>query len=286
MKKIVLGTWSISGDYGYKNEINSRELLNSCVRKGILEFDTAPNYGFGYAEYLLGDTLKNNQKVLFNTKVGNNHFKEKNFQIKMIEKSFFKSLKNLGSINILFLHNPRDDLNLTKVLDFLVDLKKNKLINNYGISLARDFNYKKEFIKKFKFFQVDYSLLNFNEPFLKLKRNIYGRSPFASGLLANNISLKTLKKNDNRKKWLTKKRLLTINKKKNYIIKYSGKDLKKNSIQFVKCSNFLNKIIIGLRNKSQLNNFENLYFKKNDINFDMLKDKINLYDKSEYNKGY
>lgn len=286
MKKIVFGTWSISGDYGYKNETKSKALLKSSVNKGILEFDTAPNYGFGYAEYLIGNTLKNKQGLLFNTKIGNNHLKEKNFQIKSLEKSFFKSLHNLGSINILFLHNPRDDFDSKKVLSFLNDLKKNKLIKNFGLSLARDHNYTNKFINKFKIFQLDYSLLNFYEPFKKYKKLVYGRSPFASGLLSNNILLSKIKKEDHRKKWLSKRRLLIINKKKNYIIKSSEKDLKKNAIQFVKNSSYLDKIIVGLRTKSQLNNFESLYYKKNNLNFNKLKNDIKFYDKLENDKGY
>ena len=80
--------------------------------------------------------------------------------------------------------------------------------------------------------------------------------------------------------------MLIINKKKNYIIKSSEKDLKKNAIQFVKYSSYLDKIIIGLRTKSQLNNFESLYYKKNNLNFNKLKNDIKFYDKLENEKGY
>ena len=52
MKKFVFGSWSLSGDYGYKMKETIKTLLRA-YQKGIIQYDTAPNYGC-YAEYILG----------------------------------------------------------------------------------------------------------------------------------------------------------------------------------------------------------------------------------------
>ena len=59
LKKIILGTWPISGDYSMVNDEESIEMLKYAFRSGIQEFDTAPNYGFGRSEYLIGKSFKN-----------------------------------------------------------------------------------------------------------------------------------------------------------------------------------------------------------------------------------
>jgi len=286
MKKLVFGTWSISGDYGYKNEKNAKKILTQCFKSKIYEFDTAPNYGFGFSETLLGDVFKRNNKVLLNTKIGNDHKKIKSFEIKNLEKSFEKSLNNLKRINILFLHNPRDDVNYNKVNSFLKYLKKSKLINEYGISLARDYKYKKKDLNLFKNYQMDYNLLNFKDYNLKPKMKIYGRSPFASGLLIKNLKIKNLRLNDHRKEWLTKTRLKNIDKKKSFLLNNISGNLFLNSINFLKKTSKINKIIFGAKNYQQLKKVLYYYNQNTKTDFTLLESKINRYDRSNKGKSY
>ena len=100
--KIVLGTWPISGDYGKYNVKEAKKLIKYFLSKGYNEFDTAPNYGKGKSELILGKLL-HNKKVLINTKIGNNDKKQKSFNLNFIKKSFSDSLNRLKrkSINIL-----------------------------------------------------------------------------------------------------------------------------------------------------------------------------------------
>ena len=286
MKKLVFGTWSISGDYGYKNEKTAKEILNKCFETKILEFDTAPNYGFGYSENLLGDVFKRNKKVLLNTKIGNNHEKVKSFDIKSIEKSFENSLNNLKRINILFLHNPTNDINYNKVVSFLRYLKKSKLINDFGISLAKDFKYNKKDLDLFKNYQIDYNLLYFNRLNFKTRTKIFARSPFASGLLLRNLNLKNLKLNDHRKEWLSKTRLKNINKKKSFLLNNINGNLFLNSINFLKKEKKIDKIIFGAKNFNQLKEVLYYYSQNTETNFMLLKSKIKKYDKSNKGKSY
>ena len=286
MKKFVLGTWSISGDYGYKNENESLKILKYSYKNKIYEYDTAPNYGFGYSEHLVGNVFDKYKNILINTKIGNNHKKIKSFDLKDIEKSFFKSLSNLKKINILFLHNPRNDINYRKVIPFLKDIKKFKLINDFGLSLARNFKYNKEIINKFKIFQIDYNLFNFNINYSLNKKIIYGRSPLASGLLAKNIRLNKLKKFDHRKTWLNSNRLDEINKKKKFIQENINGKIKNSSVHFVKKSNDLDKVIFGVKTLEQIKTVIKLYKQNNNTNFIMLKNKLIDYDKKNKEVSY
>lgn len=286
MKKFVFGSWSISGDYGYKNEKETKKTLLEAYNKGIRQYDTAPNYGHGYAEFVLGDTLSKKKNIIFNTKIGNNHSKKKSFSLKDIEKSFFKSLRNLKKINTLFLHNPRYEEDMDKLYLFLEDLKKNKLINNFGISLAKNFKYKKKDLEKYKIFQLDYNLLNFS--IIKSIKNkiIYARSPLASGLLARDFDLKKIKINDHRKTWLDNSRLSNINLQKKFIKQNTADDLIFNSIHFVKKTNFVNYIIFGTKNSTQLEQMVSLYKKKNNTNFKELIKKIKNNPRLFLKKAY
>ena len=286
MKKFVLGSWSISGDYGYKNTKETLKLFKYAYDKNVSEYDTAPNYGRGYAEYLLGKFFKDKKNVLLNTKIGNNHNKTKSFRIKDLEKSFFKSLKNLNKINILFLHNPRDDINYNLVIPFLKDLQKNNLINNYGISFAKDYKYKKNELKYFSIVQTDYNLLNFKTPINLKKYTVFARSPLASGLLAKDIDISLLNKKDHRKLWLSEQRLKNINLKKKVIKQNIKGTIKQNAIQFIKKNRSINKIIFGAKNEHQLKNLITIYKKNPFINFLNIKKKLYTYDKNFKNISY
>ena len=114
--KIVLGTWPMSGDYGKYDISESKKLIKYFLKKGYREFDTAPNYGFGKSELILGQ-ISNQKKIIVNTKIGNNSKKQKSFDYNILKKSFYESLKRLNrkSINILFLHNPRNIRNSKKL---------------------------------------------------------------------------------------------------------------------------------------------------------------------------
>lgn len=286
MKKFVFGSWSLSGDYGYKNEKETIKTLLRAYQKGIIQYDTAPNYGYGYAEYILGKTLSKKKNIKFNTKIGNNHLKQKNFNLKELEKSFFHSLKYLKKINTLFLHNPRNEQDIKKLYGFLNELKKSKLINNFGISLAKDFNYKKHDIERFNIFQIDYNLLNFSVIKGIKNKIIYARSPLASGLLSKNLNIKKLDKKDHRKNWLNNSRLNCINRQKKFLQENLKNKLIFESIHFVKRNNFINHIIFGIRNIDQLEELVLNYKKKNNTNFNVLIKKIKQNPKIFSKKGY
>jgi len=249
-RKIVFGSWPISGDFSKKKRANSKKLVKYAISRGIKEFDTAPNYGYGKSEEILGEVIsKLKKKPKINTKIGNNHNKEKNFDIYTLKETFHKSLKllNVKKVNVLFLHNPLNIKNINEIIIFLKKLKKKNLINNFGLSISKDFKYKKSFIDNFKIIQLDYNLIFIKNKFdIKFKNKfIYARSPFASGALAFNINKKKLATKDLRSIWLKSKRKTIIKKQIKYLEKLHNKKIYKLAIDFILKDSFCNKIIFG-----------------------------------------
>ena len=49
--------------------ITIQKLLERCYDVGFKQFDTAPNYGMGFAEFSLGKVLGDKNDCLINTKI-------------------------------------------------------------------------------------------------------------------------------------------------------------------------------------------------------------------------
>lgn len=259
--KIIIGTWPLSGDYGKIESNQVTNVLEYCYRLGIREFDTAPNYGNGLMENYLGDIFGDKNDVLINTKVGNTSFKEKNYEISSLKHSLTESLKRLkrNSINILFLHNPRNEItDYAPILEFLRDLKDKKIINQFGLSKAKNFDYEKYVnLNEFDVIQEDVNLLcldAISSP-KKIKNTLMVRSPLASGLLSGNITKKTIfPKNDHRSDWLHGKRLESLLKRINKIQDCSDIELSELAIRFLINHDSINKVIFGIKTKEHIDN--------------------------------
>ena len=72
--RIALGTWAIGGwMWGGSDETQSIRTIQSAVDRGITLIDTAPVYGFGHSEEVVGQALAEGgrrAKVAIATKVG------------------------------------------------------------------------------------------------------------------------------------------------------------------------------------------------------------------------
>ncbi len=261
--KIVIGTWPLSGDYGKVDSKSVQDILRYCQELGINEFDTAPNYGNGEIEIQLGKVFGNDKSVMINTKIGNLPFGKKSYDIKDFKKSLQNSLDRLDrdSVNTLFLHNPRDEIKDYRiVLDFLQDLKNDGIINNIGLSKAKNFDYEKIVdLDEFDVIQEDINILALDA----LKRSkpkgvLMARSPLASGLLSGRITNETIfPQDDHRSGWLTGKRLESLILRIKEIKKISELDLSDMAIRFLYSQNSIDKIIFGIKNKDHIKNIMN-----------------------------
>ena len=164
--KLGIGTAQFNNNYGLlsrKLKILDIEKILKNINFKIKYIDTAPSYNS--AEKLVGKFLK--KKIKINTKI--NPFKslylDKN--ISNFEKEFENSLKNLkrDKVHSLMFHNAKDlkRKNIEKFIFLLENMKKNKIINKYGISAydLGDIEYAcKNF--NFKILQNPISVTNFN----------------------------------------------------------------------------------------------------------------------------
>tara|TARA_Y100000768_G_scaffold521_1_gene377 strand:+ start:11976 stop:12866 length:891 start_codon:yes stop_codon:yes gene_type:complete len=255
--KIVIGTWPTSGDWG-SNDISEVVSLyrKSFYEYGFYEYDTAPNYGNGFSEFLLGKIFEN-EKVKINTKVGNLPFGQKSFEEDDIKISIEQSLKRLNrsSINILFLHNPRNEIkNYDKIISLLNDYKSSGVIKGYGISCAKGFDYEKFIsLEKFDYVQDDINLLCLDKIINYRKYKYYARSPLASGLLSGKINKLTLfEKSDHRSDWLYGDRLNSLIDRVKIIQEITGDSIIDISSRFLLHSPKIHKVIFGIRKISHL----------------------------------
>ena len=103
---IGYGAWGIGGAPFWKNEGDKKSIdsIKASFDQGINIFDTAPVYGFGHSEKLIGEALKPiREKVILATKCGLRWDKEslsalrKDASRKSILEEIDQSLKRLGT---------------------------------------------------------------------------------------------------------------------------------------------------------------------------------------------
>jgi aryl-alcohol dehydrogenase-like predicted oxidoreductase len=256
INKIVIGTWGLSGDYGNVKLKIIQDIFEYSYSKGIKEYDTAPSYGNGFAEFCVGNVFKGIEDILINTKIGNIPFTGKCFEIEAVKESFKQSLKRLkrDSVNILFLHNPRGINNYDEILSWMGELKKEGKIKYSGICLARDRDYSSEVdLERFDVMQDDANLLDRNfEQKNYFSKTFYGRSPLASGMLSGSLTASTtFPKEDHRSGWLKGERLKEVLAQ---IEKLNIKgSLPAAAREFVLNHPRIDKVIFGVKNMNHVN---------------------------------
>ncbi len=259
----------MSGDYGHFSLKESYSIINSCIDNQYFHFDTAPNYGKGKIEKIIGKYTNSNKNLIIDTKIGNSPNNIKSFKKIDLKKSFFSSLDRLklGQINTLYLHNPRvTDIKILKLIDLLNEFKEKNLCNKIGISLAKDYIYKTSILKKFDIVQVDFNILRPLDYSLTSLTNLYARSIYASGILSKNKSLKFNdfnKKGDHRSVWLQKERLEYLNTQLFLIRNIIDRSLKDFAFDYVVQKSNISKAIIGIKKLKQFNDLNNMVKKFN-----------------------
>lgn len=120
VSEIGFGGWSIGGQtpgatsYGATDDAVSLEALGAALENGITFFDTAPVYGYGRSERLIGEALRHRRdRTVVATKAGMHRYDEPaDFSPAAIQRSVAGSLERLGGgcIDLLLLHNPPPEL--------------------------------------------------------------------------------------------------------------------------------------------------------------------------------
>jgi aryl-alcohol dehydrogenase-like predicted oxidoreductase len=253
-KKIIIGTWSWSGQYKSVSRKVIEEVLSNCLDNGFFEFDTSPTYL--RAEKILSDFKNKNKNILINTKCGWDYNMKKNFDKKSLIYGVERALDLFKTINVMQIHNPRDEIDDWKsVIDLLQKYKKKGYINSIGISLARNHYLSKKIMNRFDFVQDEFNLLRV-EPYYKMrdfKKILAVRSPFANGILTTDFSnMSRFSKNDHRYSWLSGDRLKIISQQKKILESLSELKIETLATNFVLSFSFVSKVIFGIRTVKHL----------------------------------
>lgn len=239
VSKVALGTWAIGGGswWGNNDDQESIHTVRTAVEEGVNLIDTAPVYGFGHSEEVVGKAIQSIRKdviistkcgLMFDRTEGSFYFTRDGFNVyknlskQAIIDSVEQSLKRLGTdyIDILFTHWQCAEpfiVPVEETMDALMTLKKQGKIRAIGGSNMSSWHIE-EYVKygDLDIIQEKYSLIDrrIESEILKTaeKYNItfQAYSPLEQGLLTGKIGKEFIPEpgsSRDGKKWYMKENL-------------------------------------------------------------------------------
>ncbi|MFP4371607.1 MAG: aldo/keto reductase [Halanaerobium sp.] len=164
---VGLGTWAYGDDtFGEVDDRQSIRAIKAAVDSGINLIDTAPAYGAGHAEKVVGQAIEGiRDKVVIATKCGVHREGQKyvnDLTPKRIRKEIEDSLRrlNIEQIDLYQIHWPDPDTPLKDSVEELLKLKKEGKfkylgVSNFGVDLMNQITEMTDIIS----LQPHYSLL-------------------------------------------------------------------------------------------------------------------------------
>jgi aryl-alcohol dehydrogenase-like predicted oxidoreductase len=140
--RVALGTWAIGGwMWGGSDEKDAIQTVHAALDRGIKLIDTAPAYGFGRAEEIVGRALAGNRrdKSIIATKVGLEWRDGKVFRNSSPERlrtELEDSLRRLGTdvIDIYQVHWPDETVPIEETAATLAEFQRSGKIRVIGVS--------------------------------------------------------------------------------------------------------------------------------------------------------
>lgn len=142
VSRIGYGAWALGGrGWGTYREGEARRALEACLECGINFFDTAPVYGFGRSEQMLGEVLSGvRSKVLIATKCGlvwnDSGQVRHDLSRAALRRDLEASLQRLKTdyIDLYQVHWPDRHTPLEETLDELVSFQRAGVVRHIGVS--------------------------------------------------------------------------------------------------------------------------------------------------------
>jgi len=274
VSEIGLGTWVLGG--WLWSGIDEKEAINTvkeAIESGINLIDTAPVYGFGKSEEIVGKGIKgfDREKIIIATKVGlewdENERIKRNSSRKRILKEIEDSLKRLDIeyIDIYQIHWPDKKTPFKETMETMMELKEKGLIKYIGVS---NFSVEQmEECKKYGEFNILQPPYNFfereiqNEILPYCIRNNIGILAYGAlcrGLLTGKFKGdETFGENDIRHfdpkfQGDTFKKYAELVKKLDEIAQSIGKRVSHLAIRWLLQQNGVDVALVGMRNRKQL----------------------------------
>jgi aryl-alcohol dehydrogenase-like predicted oxidoreductase len=142
VSEIGLGAWQLANpDWGIDDRNEALRIVQESLEAGCNFFDTAPAYGRGISEELLGRVLKPvRSRIVLCSKFGHSPEGVSDFSVPAIRPSLEGSLRRLQTdyIDILLMHNPPREMMDGRIADQYAEMEKLKdegKLRAYGISL-------------------------------------------------------------------------------------------------------------------------------------------------------
>lgn len=155
ISRITLGTWAIGGwQWGGTDEEESIKTIRKAIDMGATTIDTAPIYGFGKSEELVGEAVKqhgNREELQIATKLGLEWDEKQNVRRNAsrdrILKEVSDSLQRLQTdyIDIYQIHWPDLQIDFKETAETMAELLDEGKIRAIGVS-----NYTVDQIKEFQ----------------------------------------------------------------------------------------------------------------------------------------
>jgi aryl-alcohol dehydrogenase-like predicted oxidoreductase len=141
VSEIGLGTWAYGNDYfGSVDDNQSIDAIRASIDEGVNLIDTAPAYGAGHAEEVVGKAIRGlRDKVIITTKCGVIREPGKfirDLRPETIRRDLEGSLKRLGVdyIDVYLLHWPDENTPLEVSIEEIAKLKGTGKFRYFGVS--------------------------------------------------------------------------------------------------------------------------------------------------------
>ncbi|MDF2595719.1 MAG: aldo/keto reductase [Clostridia bacterium] len=239
---VALGTWAIGGGswWGQNDDNESIKTIQAAISQGVNLIDTAPVYGFGHSEEVVGKAIKDRRsQVLVSTKCGlrwtdqegSYYFSRdgevvyKNVSRRAIRDDVEMSLKRLGTdyIDIYFTHWQSVEpfvVPVSETMTALEELKKEGKIRAIGASNVTG-EHIEEYIKygQLDIIQEKYSIIDrrIEKELLPLAKKhqitLQAYSPLEQGLLTGKMTKDYVPEDGNAragKKWYQPQNLAKV----------------------------------------------------------------------------
>lgn len=200
ISSLAVGSWAIGGEgWGDVNTSDSIAAVHKMFDLGVNIIDTAPAYGSGHSEEIVGQALKGyREKVMVSTKFGLDPDKDwaENGTYDFVMKECENSLKRLDTeyIDFYFMHWPDPGTPIEETMKALDKLKEQGKIRFVGVS-----NFNKEQIEeaekygKIDVIQPPYSMVNRSCEELMKWAKTKGMDAFTYGSLGAGILTGTIR---------------------------------------------------------------------------------------------
>lgn len=272
VSQATIGTWAIGGaGWGDVNKKESMETIETMIERGVNLIDTAPFYGLGESEKIVGEVIRDKRDdIVLLTKAGTGWNEKgvpfKRSDYKSILKDCEESLQRLKTdyIDLYLIHWPDEVTPIEEMMDAMNKLKQDGKIRFIGASnFSKEEVLESEKYVSFDVLQHPYSMVaqDFRELLTWAHKNNIGTMSYGSlgaGILTGSIrEMPKLSEDDMRlnfydyfKEPKFSKVMQLVKRLDVYAEKYNV-PVSQVTINWNTQSGFLDTILMGVRNKKE-----------------------------------